>query len=1556
MRQVIQCRYPLVFLALLTVMPIQSVCTSSSAADEPIADTTSTDITEHEIASYQSREALQPLSLEKAPPPSARLDGTPDVEELAKRIESHFDDNQSRRMHLQVDRPLYRPGETIWLRAWDLRTHDLVPDHDSVPGVSVLLLNPRGAVTDSKRFPIKGGLAAGDIEIPAGIMGGEYILRARTDDEIEVERPIVVAAYEPQQLNKELEFLRRAYGPGDEVEASFQVAAATGEPLANRSVKVIVAVDGDTLPAMRIATDERGTALVRFDLPDRIRRGDGLLTVLTEDGGISESISRSIPIVLQRIELRMFPEGGDLVHGLPSRVYFQAFDAHGEPADIEGHVVDDLGNMVARFESHHHGLGRFDLRPATGRTHYARITRPEGISERFVLPLPNEEGCVLRTFDDLDGMLTAVRASVRCTEPREVIVAATQRERLLDVARVEVPGRDVEAVVYLEPEDRSLAHSQGVARVTVFDSRSRPLAERIVYRNRRARLDIEVTPHQESYGPREQVTLEVRTKNVEGEPVPSDLSLSVVDDTLLRFADDKSGHLLSRVFLEPELPGEVREPNLYFDLTDERSAPAMELLMGARGWRRFEWMPIPATDPTKDAAGAYDDSRTAPGVGEEEPGRRTARHGSQDQDWWEHAELPVGFEAVPVPAGVEGSGGAGTTDPLAHGLSSTLEATSRRRKTVGDISAESGAGRAGVLGIGALGGRHRVDTASRDRHFSRGLKIKAISSGLLNKKQVERILRRHSMEIRYCYERELQREPNLRGQITLRALIDSRGRVSDVRILASNDRNETLQNCIRQRIGRWRFPEADRHSTVTIVFTLDPVRTADSERRPIVSVGSNDQEQLREFSVVREFPTPVYHGLDDSREDFRPTVFWSPSVRTDENGRARVSFFLSDAVTSFRVTTEGVGAAMAGRDETTFRSVLPIDVSARLPLAVTSGDLIELPVIASNRGDEAVELEVRLEAASGLRFQNEEPGPLIFSLPVEAGDRATRYVPMRAGDEAAEHEIRLTAEAGNHEDGLVRQVKVEQRGFPQSLSVSGRVSGKVRREIELKDAIPGTADLQVSIFPGTLSSLVAGVKGMLRMPRGCFEQTSSANHANVLVLRLLEAKGLSDPELVARSRRLLEGGYSRLTSFESPGHGFEWFGGEPASPVLSAYALMQLTEMKSVYDGVDADIIERTSKVILDSRDEEGGFRYKQGRGGAYARASDKVASAYITHALVRAGRRNGVGREIDLQRRVAASTGDPYVLALATTTMARSDGRTALVRQAAQRLSSMQADDGSWPGADHSITRSGRRDLLVETTSLAILALKESGGHEQSVLKGVEWIEGARRNGRWGATQATILALEALARHAESRARAPDSGEIRVLVNGSHVATESYIDSSTESIQANGFGRHLRTGSNVIDIESPRDIPLPYEIKLDYRSRDPASADDAPVILETSLAREMVRMGETVRLTTTITNPRSEGLPMTIARIRLPGGLESQAWQLAEHRERGVADYFETSPTEVVVYLRSLEPEETRTISLDLVAAVPGSYEGGASSAYPYYDEQEKFWAPPVSVRIERP
>ena len=99
--------------------------------------------------------------------------------------------------------------------------------------------------------------------------------------------------------------------------------------------------------------------------------------------GISEG--RSLPILLQTVDLNIYPEGGDPVAGLDNRFYIEAKTPAKKPADLVGAVVDSKGKEVALVRTVHEGRGRFDFIPAAGETYTLKLSEPAGISKNIQL-------------------------------------------------------------------------------------------------------------------------------------------------------------------------------------------------------------------------------------------------------------------------------------------------------------------------------------------------------------------------------------------------------------------------------------------------------------------------------------------------------------------------------------------------------------------------------------------------------------------------------------------------------------------------------------------------------------------------------------------------------------------------------------------------------------------------------------------------------------------------------------------------------------------------------------------------------------------------------------------------------------------------------------------------------------------------------------------------------------------------------------------------------------------------------------------------------------------
>ena len=140
-------------------------------------------------------------------------------------------------------------------------------------------------------------------------------------------------------------------------------------------------------------------------------------------------------------------------------------------------------------------------------------------------------------------------------------------------------------------------------------------------------------------------------------------------------------------------------------------------------------------------------------------------------------------------------------------------------------------------------------------------------------------------------------------------------------------------------------------------------------------------------------------------------------------------------------------------------------------------------------------------------------------------------------------------------------------GFPVAESYAGRIEGQQEVTIDLPESIvPGTLEVTLAAYPSTIATLESGLDGILREPSGCFEQASSSNYPNLLLLQYLEENKVSQPELTRRGKEFFEAGYAKLTGYECKSGGFEWFGADPGHEALTAYGLMEFRDMAQVHE------------------------------------------------------------------------------------------------------------------------------------------------------------------------------------------------------------------------------------------------------------------------------------------------------------------------------------------------------------------------------------------------------
>jgi len=548
--------------------------------------------------------------------------------------------------------------------------------------------------------------------------------------------------------------------------------------------------------------------------------------------------------------------------------------------------------------------------------------------------------------------------------------------------------------------------------------------------------------------------------------------------------------------------------------------------------------------------------------------------------------------------------------------------------------------------------------------------------------------------------------------------------------------------------------------------------------------------------------------------------------------------------------------------------------------------------------------------------------------------------------------ISTTSNIGN--DATTRNISTTAKGFPATISLSGQEMNK-DFVILPKGMIQSSVKVSFQAYPNVMSELMSGVESILREPYGCFEQTSSSNYPNIMVLQYLKTMKVANPTLEAKAKQLLESGYKKLVAFETKENGYEWFGAAPAHEALTAYGLMEFKDMQNVYSGVDEAMIQRTASLLLNKRDGNGGFKKNPKALDSFGGADSDITNAYIVYALSEAGYSKEIEKELMASSKQARSSGDVYQLALVSNALFNC-GKNEEGLDLLKQIEKLADTDGGWTGKKHSITRSTGLSLRNETTALvALAALKAPAPNAALIQKAVQQLVNARSgSGGFGSTQATILALKALTKYAEYSKKTDEEGTVEVMIDQRVIGTKQYKKGESGKISIEGLEAFITGGKQKITVRFKGcKNPLPYSMAINYNTTLPASAADCAVKIETKLASKNTRVGETVRLTATLSNTTADGQPMTIAIVGIPAGLSVQPWQLKELQEKKTVDFYEISGNSIALYYRALAPNARKEVLLDLKAEVPGKFESPASNAYLYYTAEKKNWVSGNTITI---
>lgn len=738
----------------------------------------------------------------------------------------------------------------------------------------------------------------------------------------------------------------------------------------------------------------------------------------------------------------------------------------------------------------------------------------------------------------------------------------------------------------------------------------------------------------------------------------------------------------------------------------------------------------------------------------------------------------------------------------------------------------------------------------------------------------------------------------------------------------------------------------------TAINTMDSVSTSKGNSASFDFDGfldkSSDVMESTEEIVTETIQDETSEKTKENvRNVFLESLAFIPELVT-ENGKAGATIDISDNITTWNI--QAVGNTKDGRigyNSSTFKVFKEFFIDFSVPTNSVVTDKTNIPVTVYNYQDTDTTVSLNVKTNEWSKIGDYEK-----SVQVPAKSTKMVYVPLELLS-AGNQTLRIEAEANGVSDIVEKTLKVSPNGLKKEKVVS---SGLADRKLDIdhfvtETAIENTRNLKVKLYPSVIAQTVEGMENIFRMPTGCFEQTSSSLYPNILALKYLEDNGLDEPEIKEKALDYISKGYQRILTFEtSTNGGYSLYGDDPAENVLTAFGLMELNDLKAVYDIVE-NVTEDMQEYLFDEQNINGTFDIGSTYIGSASNTDDLAINAYIIWALSEVCPEDTrLKTSVDYLENKLSEVRDNYTLALMANVF--SNTKSGSTKNAINKLLESVEEDSDGGAYVSSSVRdywgSYGRYQDVQTTALTSIVLtkeKTLASTNNALLKYI--IKNKDSMGTWSTTQATILALKAI-NSANSNENISNQ-TITVSVNGSSKEVEikdnplDFYELTFDNIKdENKISLDFKKGN--IYYEFVEEYYVPYE-KLDNKAN---TSINVMQTIDTT-----VKVNDNIKQNITITNLTGEEIRNGLVQISIPQGCSVNESSLSKLQHLGYIEKFEYNYSTINLYIRNFGANFNINLSVEYKANYPEQITGGMVRVYDYYNPSNEGFAKPVNITV---
>ncbi len=518
------------------------------------------------------------------------------LDHIIKKSKKLTDERPVEKVYLHFDKPYYSVADTMWFKAYLTMEQNLPSLLSKIVYVDVI--NSKDSLVQSYKLPVVAGVAAGNIALTPGTYKQEnYHVKAYTlwmlnfGEEYFFSKTIPIGEAIDKQLNTHFSYKTSETDKSQVIDAVIQFKNRDNVVQANKTVNWKVLSNYDLATKGKGTTDQNGFLRIKIDprKSEKIKNGELITELILNDDNIITSSFKLKPATPAAHDLQFFPEGGELIAGIPSRIAFKAVNENGLGLDLKGSIVDNTGNKLIDFSSAHLGMGAFHMSAEAGKVYKANVTFKDGSTKSFNLPKVVASGIVAQV-NNTDSLAFNVKiiandAYFEANKNKIHFIVATNGAVIYYAAKTKLNSQVTPAKI---PKDK---FPPGIVQITLFSETGEPISERLAFNYQPNGLKLSLKTDLATYKPRQKVKLTVDAKN-NAQLAEGNFSIAVTDEQKVPVDENNEITILSSLLLTSDLKGHVEKPNYYFNKTNAKKLADLDVLLLTQGFRRYAYKEI----------------------------------------------------------------------------------------------------------------------------------------------------------------------------------------------------------------------------------------------------------------------------------------------------------------------------------------------------------------------------------------------------------------------------------------------------------------------------------------------------------------------------------------------------------------------------------------------------------------------------------------------------------------------------------------------------------------------------------------------------------------------------------------------------------------------------------------------------------------------------------------------------------------------------------------------------------------------------------------------------